>query len=102
MSAPKHTPGPWITDDKQSGDVFRYVMPENGSVLPICRLDVDRFEAEANARLIAAAPELLEALEAMLSHTADLDPMQGFRPEEDFSAVKQARAAIAKATGVAA
>jgi hypothetical protein len=35
----------------------------------------------------------------MLSHTAELDPMQGYRPEEDFIAVKQASAAIAKATG---
>ncbi len=54
---------------------------------------------DADARLIAAAPDLLEALKVMLSHTADLDPMQGYRPEEDFTAVKQARAAIAKATG---
>jgi len=44
----------------------------------------------------AEAERLREALEAMLSHTADLDPMQGYRPEEDFSAVKQARTALAR------
>jgi len=45
-------------------------------------------ESGANARLIAAAPELLEALIAMLSNTPDCDHV--------------ARAAIAKATGGAA
>ena len=45
-----------------------------------------------------AAPELLDALHAMLSHTAMLDPSQGF-DGFDHAAVNQARAAIAKATG---
>jgi hypothetical protein len=92
MNELKHTPGPWVTDDKQSGDVFRYVMPEDGSVLPICRLDVDRFETEANARLIAAAPELLEALKEIVRND----------PWGSSSAGMIARAAITKATGESA
>jgi hypothetical protein len=61
MSA--HTPGPWIVDDKQGGDVYRYVLAEGGD-LPtvIARVTLNRGASEANARLIAAAPELYEAL----------------------------------------
>jgi hypothetical protein len=63
--------------------------------------DRERQAAAELRRLHAVNAELLEALKAMLSHTAELDPMQGYRPEEDFTAVKQARAAIAKAEGEA-
>ena len=84
----KHTPGPWRLDRARALiplDKHTWAEAYGGT--------------EANARLIAASPELLDALEAMLSHTAELDPMQGYWPEKDVSAVKQARAAIAKATG---
>lgn len=46
---------------------------------------------KANAHLLAAAPELLEALEAVLDNCLD---SQGL-----FDAYAKARAAIAKATG---
>ena len=49
-------------------------------------------EAEANARLIAAAPDLLEALEYLLSQFGRLDHLT------DYNAGNKARAAIAKAT----
>ena len=86
MSA--HTPGPWVTDDVYKDDIARYVMSD---LVPfphtIARLELgqDRAEQEANARLIAAAPELLEALERYVHHFGD--------------PLKCARAAIAKATG---
>jgi hypothetical protein len=61
-----HTPGPWIND----GDsVSALVDPENSAtyIAPIC--DIDNGWAEetqqANAALIAAAPELLQALESL-------------------------------------
>ena len=50
-------------------------------------------EAEANARLITAAPDLLEALRSLL----DALPSATTHP-----AIRSARAAIAKATGGAA
>lgn len=68
MSKHPHTPGPWILDDFEvSGEV---------SGAATCRvLEADDFpcieegteadvqaECEANARLIAAAPDMLEAL----------------------------------------
>lgn len=49
-----------------------------------------RAEVEANARLIASAPELLEALESLMSCIGG---------EEETEACIKAEAAIAKATG---
>ena len=87
----KHTPGPWITDSKERTDTARYIMAA-ARPFPhtIARIDLtNRAEDEANAALIAAAPELLEALEALISPVGvvmlhDLD---------------RARAAIAKVRG---
>ena len=58
----KHTPGPWWLDDdgfiaSGSRDTYEIIAD------PHCCSDIDIDEREANANLIAAAPELLEALE---------------------------------------
>jgi len=57
MSGTKHTPGPWTSDWDDNG--FFWIDPIHAS-LSGCPGD----DAEANARLIAAAPELLEACKA--------------------------------------
>ena len=65
----KHTPGPWKFDSRahveailsDSTDVC--FLPHSGSTTA---RDKDLQEIRANARLIAAAPELLEACEMML------------------------------------
>lgn len=55
-----------------------------------------REEWEANANLMAAAPEMLEALKAILSHPRSTDNnCVVFMPHE----IAKARAAIAKAEG---
>ena len=60
----KHTPGPWKVI---TGAV--YTAQSTGKVVPIASMDREAgngtslVEREANARLIAAAPELLKALE---------------------------------------
>lgn len=54
----KHTPGPWVAH-------CTYISGSTDDVsIATCsyRGKVDLAEAEANARLIAAAPEMLEAL----------------------------------------
>jgi len=67
---PKHTPGPWIVREYHDGtwSVFALGDPNNEESLDtLCKLE-DGFESsyEANARLIAAAPELLRELRRCL------------------------------------
>lgn len=59
----------------------------------------DFSRVKANACLMASAPELLDALKAMLAHScvADADPND--KDAEDHDAERMARAAIKKATG---
>lgn len=59
----------------------------------------DKVEQRANAKLIAAAPELLEALQVLLKRTAPGGPEKPRDMKSLISAYEQARAAIAKATG---
>ena len=98
MSA-KHTPGPWAFSRSDNfGDARFYVAQQDGAPYTPNYSDVATLIAEtvsgervsiqeANARLIAAAPELLEALQEMV----EIAESQGH-------IVKRARAAIAKAT----
>ena len=86
-----HTPGPWITDSKERTDTARYIMAA-ARPFPhtIARIDlVNRAEDEANAALIAAAPEMYEALRDLLA----------VKPNSDAPEWVAARAAIAKAEG---
>jgi hypothetical protein len=55
----------------------------------------DVVKEKADARLIAAAPELLEALKRLLGAYERLKPLQSLVSDPE----KQAQAAIAKATG---
>lgn len=66
MSAP-HTPGPWesVIDDKWIYVGSKGYANYRNAFAQVDYDDVDHEEAEANARLIAAAPALLEALEAI-------------------------------------
>ena len=85
-----HTPGPWVVDPTvSSGEVMTprgYAIHEHPTYSSI----KDTKEIRANARLIAAAPDLLEALQELHA-----------KPEHTSSWLK-ASAAIAKATGGAA
>ena len=88
-----HTKGPWraeLTADERHGEIWA----ENGQKITVldCRYG-EIGEPEANARLIAAAPELLEALDALLWAAAEKTLKQ---KEEVW---EQARRAIAKANG---
>jgi len=98
MSEDKFTPGPWIAQDRT---IFHgYVVasaqynPDNRSVL----------EQRANARLMAAAPDLLAALRALEPYLATRQEMlnyaslnEGRASPFDIASVL-AREAIAKAT----
>ena len=103
MSEVKHTPGPWVVD----GDLNIYAGDPNIGL----RRDVaDTFgmggfgSVEANARLIAAAPELLEAAQKALRIAEEWIEIEVERPdalESHLRELDSVRAAIAKARGEA-
>lgn len=102
----RHTEGPWSLDFGDDGAV---VYKEG--VAAIANIPDDLQSSRANARLIAAAPELLAALEeanTLLTYCADSEPMGDANKGNvwDFerveNAIQAARAAIARARGVSA
>ena len=100
MSIRLHTPGPWTvdyTDDNlriYSGDLL--IAEVNGSTEHIKVRGLDEETTEANARLIAAAPDLLATLEQVLARveTLNLFTERG----EHAKVVERACAAIGKGT----
>lgn len=92
-----HTPGPWNVDCgaiAMAGEIVCSTIPapESASVA----------ERRANARLIAAAPDMLAALKAALEALDASQPIHSRYPEpiaRHREATKAAIAAIAKATG---
>lgn len=91
MNTTQHTPGPWYLDAHDERGWF--LLSESGPDIMAEPFDC----ADADARLIAAAPDLLSALEGMLEH-ADMGEIND---EDTLEAVNAARAAIAKAKGEA-
>jgi hypothetical protein len=98
-----HTAGPWVArpDERDNGEwevVKRDRTKPNAEdpwFICACFDSADGHEAAANARLIAAAPELLEALEKLAAE-AELADAIGY----GWGAAREAaRAAIAKARG---
>ena len=111
-----HTPGPWVVGNqdplnfgKQRGNGTEPIGFVYGPSFPE-RSELGR-EALSNARLIAAAPELLEALRNMVEMFKDVPTLEQNSfdepPEpktqwdyEAYQMIGAARAAIAKAEGV--
>ena len=82
----KHTPGPWrVVEDRVPSSLEVYA---GKTAIAECWRRADVETEIANARLIAAAPDLLKALEFVIRGVPDT-----------WEGVQQARAAIAKATG---
>lgn len=94
----KHTPGPWAHINPD-GFTVRHpqVYSDTGPVCNVTWLGDGRIdELRANARIIAAAPDLLEALQEIVA-AAD---GEGWAQLD--ATLANARAAITKATGGAA
>ena len=90
----KHTPGPWNIVESNKIDEEAHIQTDLKS---ICRMWIQMDSQDmANARLIAAAPELLEALTAMVAIWEGPRELAALRFAKS---VIDARAAIAKATG---
>ena len=89
----EYTPGPWrIGTPPPNGE--QTIGTLNGLMVAVATTGAEMEETKANARLIAAAPELLEALQSVLDNCLDSEGL--------CAAHAKARAAIAKATGGAA
>lgn len=103
----QHTPGPWMAYNADNGRILKHwrirgdcvrdeptfaVIDSDGKLSP-------EYEA-ANARLIAAAPELLEALSLMYCAGFWSADTLATMPEYQRNAIEAARAAISKAEGV--
>ena len=90
----KHTPGPW----EKGHSIIRTsadLICESPGGFPWAH---ENKQSEANANLIAAAPELLEALETVLRVALKLECYETL--QGDYSGtVEAARAAIKKARG---
>ena len=114
----QHTPGPWVvnltTDGQpyitQADSVAEKTLGEPDPRF-ICKVGCESpaygwtSEDLENARLIAAAPELLEALESIANNRLSVDVPNDEIDKHDYAQgwdelVKIARAAIAKAKGV--
>src|SRR5688572_5645975 len=96
----KHTPGPWglfrsgysarfgVEGDDEKFSVVVYGTKDEPDKGVQGRTED---EANANARLIAAAPDMLQALESVINWFADYG-------DEDWHCLRLAKAAHAKAT----
>lgn len=113
----KHTPGPW-TAEKRSGDEWWFGGHDGAEIVvrdpanmhdAICVIGASlstEGKADADARLIAAAPELLAALDYVIR---DIELRSNFKRGDQKGLVDigngaymQAKAALAKATGESA
>ena len=91
-----HTAGPW---EAHVGLDYVAVVPTDPKVTAVWVARVFGGEAaEANARLIAAAPDLLAALNRLVE-VCEMQPRISKAFPEPNSPLGMARAAIAKATG---
>lgn len=95
MSA-QHTLAPWVVSNNA-------VFGNHGVIKPLVAdlnlSPVNDDESKANARLIAAAPDLLAALQALVGE-ADLGELD--HDDDARALLDNARAAIERATGVPA
>jgi hypothetical protein len=93
MSKAKHTPGPWRIHGCEAGQPIcaigdRVICDQDKDEVAVVRYNAA--DCEANARLIAAAPDLLAALEQVARASEDCGDMNDI----DWNGL---RAAIAKA-----
>lgn len=95
----QHTPGPWEF-------IPNRIVAHDGQAIEICSIkqfdllnDAEQCRIEADARLIAAAPELLEACKTALRDAMEPVGEHGTHYKVHRDDVAAIRAAIAKAQG---
>ena len=98
----RHTEGPW---EVKASTAFpgRYLIAQPRAETPVLAVATTvevplAAEEEANARLIAAAPDLLEALGGLLLAVPEIPGASWLDQWEELPAVLAAKAAILKAS----
>jgi hypothetical protein len=105
MGAPQFTPGPWRVEDRLDrpvsggGGALQVQAAHRGEGSSYCVASVNLWESpEANARLIAAVPELYEALSEVVTLLEGWHRLN-FADEIQQQSVRLAKRALAKARG---
>ena|SRR3990167_4121062 len=96
MKTQTYTPGKWKVLKSTEKAGYHIVSTTDGLVAECWSGSSMRGDAEMNARLIAAAPELLEALRRLCADGQNIDPAKYLPTKADW---EFAKAAIAKAEG---
>ncbi len=93
----KHTAGNWIAD---KGEINCLIYSEETANNIACTYNgtVGQEQGQANAKLIAAAPELLQFCINTLYDLEQRNLIAGEQSESYFAAIEMAKRAIAKAT----
>ncbi len=101
----KHTPGPWEATQTRENNLFEFTIYKMVGDFPgqLAAIEfISSEEAKANARLIAAAPELLESLveaESCIDEVLRSEKRNhGSNCASDLELKSQLSAVIAKAT----
>lgn len=95
----KHTQGPWRVCNGTTELPLTICGQDHTTVGAVTFRTMDNGTVGANAHLIAAAPELLEALKGMIQYSAKYSVMS--QTAKGSEVLRKARAAIAKARGEA-
>lgn len=94
----KHASGPWhVGTECIKNQLVVCPLEDSPLIITIEQVDGDLQELEANARLVAAAPEMLGALETVLRNFAPCG-VEGLTAKQSLS-IGQAMNAVAKAKG---
>jgi hypothetical protein len=97
----QHTPGPWawVYADANHERPIALERDDGPDVLTASEDTIGprAYVSEADAHLIAAAPDLLAACEELLVEVASMNAMRGYRVMP--TVVEKIRAAVAKAKG---
>jgi hypothetical protein len=99
MKNNKHTPGPWLIEEGDDDECYHIYSPDDGIGTMYIAKDIDQGKDHglADAKLIAAAPDLLEACKALI----DADHYEHFAVrlnDQEMEGLNKIKAAIKKAT----
>jgi hypothetical protein len=102
-----HTPGPWVVEiNHANGEPefirsFIYDGMMGGEMFDIANMACDETgNATANARLIAAAPEMFELLYTVLPYIEMLELDQTYKPKTVAALTRRIRDTLDRAEGV--